>query len=209
MASVLRFLADHEHFFLNISMAACKATLMAAEGVAFSTVVTAIARNGVEVGIQVSGLGGRWFTAPAPFPQGLYFQGYSEEDANPDLGDSAISETCGLGAFCMGAAPAIVQFVGGTPAMALEETKRMFEITVGTNPSYTLPPLDFAGAPTGIDVRKVVATGITPVINTGIAHKEPDHGLVGAGLAWVPMECFTRALDAIADVFEREAEEQQ
>lgn len=206
---VINFLGQHEHFFLNISMAACKATLMAAHGVAFSSVVTVIARNGVEVGIKVSGLGERWFTAPAPIPDGLYFPGHSAADANPDIGDSAISETCGIGAFCMGAAPAIVQFVGGSPADAVSYTRSMYEITVGTNPGFTLPPLDFAGAPTGIDVRRVVETGITPVINTGIAHKEPGHGLVGAGVCRVPMGCFTAALEAMTKVFRAELEEHE
>lgn len=206
---VLRFLGQHEHFFLNVSMAACKATLLAAHGVSFSSVATVIARNGVEVGIKVSGLGERWFTAPAPIPDGLYFPGQSPADANPDMGDSAISETCGIGAFCMGAAPAIVRFVGGTPADALEYTLKMGEITVGSNPSFTLPPLDFAGAPTGVDVRRVLETGITPVINTGIAHKKPGHGLVGAGISWAPIGCFTSAIAAMAEVFEREREEQE
>lgn len=206
---VLEFLGQHEHFFLNISMAACKATLLAAHGVAFSSVVTVVARNGVEVGIKVAGLGERWFTAPAPVPDGLFFPGFSAELANPDMGDSAISETCGIGAFCMGAAPAIVQFVGGTPADALDYTLRMFEITTGRNPSFTLPTLDFIGAPTGIDVLRVVETGITPVINTGIAHKEPGHGLVGAGVSWAPMGCFTGAVEAMADLFGREMEEQE
>lgn len=205
---VILFLSQHEHFFLNVSMAACKATLIAAQGIPFSSMVTVIARNGVDVGIKVSGLGEQWFTAPAPVPEGLYFPGYTAEHANPDMGDSAISETCGIGAFCMGAAPAIVQFVGGTPADALDWTHKMYEITVGTNPAFTLPALDFAGAPTGVDVRRVVETGITPIINTGIAHKEPGYGLVGAGIAQAPLACFTAALEAMAEVFRRETEEQ-
>jgi hypothetical protein len=182
LVAVLNFLSRQEHFFLNVSMAACKAMLLAAENIPASTLVTAVARNGVDVGIRVSGLGATWFTAPATVPHGLYFPGFSEADANPDLGDSAISETAGLGAFVMGAAPAIVQFVGGTPADARRYTEMMYRITLGENPHYTLPPLDFRGAPTGIDVRKVVETNVALVINTGIAHTQPGQGLVGAGV---------------------------
>jgi len=198
LAAVLDFLANQEHFFLNVSMAACKTMLLAGEHIPYSTVVTAIARNGVEVGLRVSGLDASWFTAPAAVPDGLYFPGYSSKDANPDLGDSAISETAGIGAFVMGGAPAIVQFVGGTPADALRYTEAMYRITTGENPNYTLPALNFRGAPLGIDVRKVVETNIAPVINTGIAHREPGHGLVGAGVVAAPLACFEAALRAMA-----------
>jgi hypothetical protein len=198
LVAVLDFLAHQEHFFLNVSMAACKSMLLATEGIPYSTVVTALARNGVDVGIRVGGLGPAWFTAPATVPDGLYFPGFSREDANPDLGDSAISETAGVGAFVMGGAPAIVQFVGGTPAEALRYTENMYGITVGENPNYTLPVLNFRGAPLGIDVRRVVETNIAPVINTGIAHREPGHGLVGAGVVEAPLACFEAALRAMA-----------
>jgi len=198
LVSVLDFLAHQEHFFLNVSMAACKSMLLAAEGIPCSTVVTALARNGVEVGIRVGGLGAAWFTAPATVPDGLYFPGFSAADANPDLGDSAISEAAGIGAFVMGGAPAIVQFVGGTPADALRYTERMYRITLGENPNYTLPALNFRGAPLGIDVRRVVETNIAPVINTGIAHRAPGHGLVGAGVVAAPLACFEAALRAMA-----------
>lgn len=198
LVAVLDFLSRQEHFFLNVSMAACKAMLLAAEDIPDSTMVTTLARNGVEVGIRVSGLGPTWFTAPATVPHGLYFPGFSEADANPDLGDSAISETAGLGAFVMAAAPAIVQFVGGTPADARRYTETMYRITLGENPQYTLPPLDFRGAPTGIDVRKVVETNVAPVINTGIAHHQPGQGLVGAGVVSAPLACFEAALKAMA-----------
>lgn len=195
---VISFLGNHEHFFLNLAMAACKASLVPAEGIPYCTVVTAIARNGVEVGITISALPGMWFTEMATVAEGLYFPGYSEADANPDIGDSAITETGGIGAFVMGAAPAIVQFVGGTAEDALRMTKEMYQITVGSNDSYRLPTLSFAGAPTAIDVRKVVETGILPVINTGIAHKEPGHGLVGAGIVRAPRGAFEKALRALA-----------
>lgn len=190
----LDFLANQEHFFLNVGMAACKASLLAAHGIPFSTMVTAIARNGVHVGIRTSGTEDTWFTTPASIPQGLYFPGYSEADANPDLGDSAITETAGIGAFAMASAPAIVRFVGGTPADALRYTHEMYQITLGENPNYTIPALDFQGTPTGIDVRAVLETGIAPVINTGIAHKEPGHGLVGAGVVRAPFGAFLDAL---------------
>lgn len=194
LSSSLVFLHNQEHFFLNIAMAACKASLLAAHNIAYSTMVTAIARNGVNVGIQVSGTGDAWFSVPGEVPQGLYFPGYSEADANPDLGDSAITETAGIGAFAMAGAPAIVRFVGGTPADALRYTQEMYYITLGENPNYTLPPLDFRGTPTGIDVRAVLETGIAPVINTGIGHREAGHGLVGAGVVRAPLGTFDEAL---------------
>jgi len=156
--------------------------------------VTAMARNGVHVGIQVSGTGSRWYSAPGKVPQGLYFPGYSEADANPDLGDSAITETGGLGAFAMAGAPAIVRFVGGSPQDAIQFTLEMYHITLAENPNYTMPPLDFRGTPTGIDVRAVVNTSIAPVINTGIAHKKAGHGLVGAGVVRAPLEVFEQAV---------------
>lgn len=194
LRGALDFLADQEHFFLNVGMAACKASLLAASDVPYSTMVTAIARNGVEVGILVSGTGGRWFSAPGEVPDGLFFPGYSKEDANPDLGDSSITETSGLGAFAMAAAPAIVRFVGGSPADALRYTQQMYHVTLEENPDFTIPALDFRGTPTGIDVRAVLDTGIAPVVNTGIAHLEAGHGLVGAGVARAPLEAFEKAL---------------
>ncbi|MCL4516098.1 MAG: DUF1116 domain-containing protein [Firmicutes bacterium] len=198
---VVSFLGNHEHFFLNLAMAASKASLVPLQDIPYSTIVTAIARSGVEVGITVSSLGGEWFTEEATVAQGLYFPGYSEADANPDIGDSAITETGGIGAFVMGAAPAIVQFVGGTSEEAMRLTREMYEITTGTNDSYRLPTMAFIGAPTAIDVRKVVETGILPIINTGIAHKEPGHGLVGAGIVRVPKGTFEKAIRALAAKF--------
>ena len=198
---VVRFLGEHEHFFLNLAMAASKATLVAAQDIPYCSMVTAIARNGVEVGITVSGLGNQWFTDTATVAQGLYFPGYSEEDANPDIGDSAVTETGGIGAFVMGASPAIVQFVGGTPEDALAMTREMYQITLGKNNSYRLPALSFIGSPTGIDIIRVADTGILPIINTGIAHKEPGHGLVGAGIVRAPQGCFEKALRAFGEKY--------
>jgi hypothetical protein len=194
----LDFLAATDHFFLNLSMATCKAALDAAHGIAGATVVTALARNGTDFGIRVSGTGDTWFTAPAPEVKGLYFPGYGPADANPDLGDSAITETAGLGAFALAAAPAIVQFVGGTARLAVETTEEMYEITLAEHAAFKIPALDFRGTPVGIDIRKVVETGITPAIDTGIAHREAGIGQIGAGLSRAPMGCFVRALDAFA-----------
>ena len=196
-SAVLRFLAGNDHFFLNLSMAACKSGLDAAQGVKGSSVVTAMSRNGVDFGIRLSGTGARWFTVPVTVPEGLYFPGYGPEDANPDLGDSAITETFGIGGFAMAAAPAIVRFVGGTPADAIGFTRSMERITLRRNPSYTLPSLGFAGTPTGIDARRVVETGVQPVINTGIAHREPGVGQIGAGIARAPLPCFEAAIRAL------------
>jgi hypothetical protein len=197
IARVLEFIAGNDHFFLNISMACCKAMLDAGHGVEGSTLVTAMARNGVEFGIRMSGTGDAWFTAPAPTVAGLFFPGFSQADAAPDLGDSAITETAGIGGFAMGAAPAIVQFVGGTPQDAIAYTREMFHITMGVNGGFTLPPLNFDSSPAGIDARRVVDTGIAPVINTGIAHKDAGVGQVGAGITRAPLACFEQAVAAL------------
>jgi len=199
---VLKFIDSNDHFFLNLTMPACKCTLDAAKGVEFSTIVTTMARNGTEFGIMVSGLGGRWFTGPAGIVDGLLFPGYTPEDANPDIGDSVIAETAGIGGFAMAAAPAIVQFVGGTAKDAVNFTLKMYEITAAENNIYKIPALDFRGTPTGIDIRKVVETGILPSINTGIAHKNPGIGQVGAGLVKPPMNCFEDALQAFVEDLE-------
>lgn len=195
---VLKLIRSDDMFFLSLSMAACKATMDAAHGVAYSSIVTAMARNGVDVGIRVSGLSDLWFTGPADIPVGLFLPGFFEADANPDIGDSAITETAGLGAFAMAAAPAMVQFVGGTPKDALRYSREMARIATSRNPGFTLPALDFIGAPVGIDVRKVVDQSARPVINTATAHKEPGRGIIGAGIVKAPMKCFTAAVRALA-----------
>jgi len=199
---VLKFISSNDHFFLNLTMPACKCTMDAAKGVEFSTIVTVMARNGTEFGIRVSGLGDRWFTGPAGIVDGLLFPGYTAEDANPDIGDSVIAETAGIGGFAMAAAPAIVQFVGGTAKDAVNFTLKMYEITAAENNIYKIPALDFRGTPTGIDIRKVVETGILPSINTGIAHKDPGIGQIGAGLVKPPMKCFEDALQAFVEDLE-------
>jgi uncharacterized protein DUF1116 len=192
------FIAGNDHFFLNLSMAASKAMLDAAAQVNNSSMVSVMCRNGVEFGIRLAGTGARWYTAPAPVVDGLYFPGYSKADAAGDLGDSAITETAGLGGFAMAAAPAIVKFVGGTPADALGHTLAMGHITLGRNSAFTLPALNFGGTPAGIDARAVVDTGILPVINTGIAHRKAGVGQIGAGVTRAPLACFTQALCALA-----------
>ncbi len=199
---VLAFLGDNALSVLNPVMAACKAMADAAHGVEGSTVVTVMARNGTDFGIRVSGLGEEWFTAPAQIPDGLYFPGFSSEDANADIGDSTITETAGIGGFAMASAPAIVSFVSGTPQDALNATLEMYEITVAEHAHFTIPPLDFRGTPTGIDIRKVVELGITPRVNTGIAHKEPGVGQVGAGLVRPPMSIFEQAIMAYAKKYD-------
>lgn len=198
-ARVFEFITGNDHFFLNLSMPACKAMLDAAHGIPGSTAVTTMARNGADFGIRVSGLGDRWFTGPAGIVQGLLFPGFTAGDCNPDIGDSAITETCGIGGFAMAAAPAIVQFVGGNPKDALNFTSTMYEITLTESRTFSVPNLNFRGTPTLIDLRKVIETGILPIINTGIAHKEPGIGQVGAGLVRPPRECFDRALLAFAE----------
>jgi hypothetical protein len=201
IARVLSFMHANDHFFLNLSMPASKCTVDAASGIEGSSVITTMARNGTDFGIRVSGLGGRWFTGPAGMVDGLYLPGYGPRDAAPDIGDSVITETAGIGGFAMAAAPAIVKFVGGSPADALDVTRRMYDITLAENDAYQIPSLDFRGTPTAIDLRKVVETGILPVINTGIAHRDPGIGMVGAGLVKPPESCFKDALAAFADTY--------
>ncbi len=199
---VLKFIGDNALSVLNPVMAACKAMADAAHNVEGSTVVSTMARNGTNFGIRVSGLGNRWFTAPCETPQGLWFPGFTAADANPDIGDSTITETAGIGGFAMATAPAIVTFVGSTPKDALNATLEMYEITVTEHKHFTIPAFDFRGTPTGIDIRKVVEKGITPRVNTGIAHKNAGVGQVGAGLVRPPMAIFEEAIMAYAEKYE-------
>jgi hypothetical protein len=200
LARSLDFIGRNDQFFLNVAMATAKAITDPARGIEGSSVVTAMSRNGTDFGIRVSGTGDRWFTAPVEMPVGLYFPGYSANDANPDMGDSAIVETVGLGAFAMAAAPAVVGFIGaGSASGAAVFTRAMGEITVGSNPEWTIAALDGAGVPTGIDIRLVVETGLAPTINTGIAHRQPGVGQVGAGVVKAPLACFEQALVAFAE----------
>ncbi len=203
-AKVFDFLNSNDHFALNLSMPAAKATMDPVGKVKHSTVVYTMCRNGTDFGIRVAGLGDRWFTAPAEIIDGLYFPGYSMEDANPDIGDSCITETMGIGGFSMGTAPAIVQFVGGTPQDAMNYTSKMYEITLAESESYKLPPMNFRGSPTAIDIRLVVDTQIRPVINTGIAHKKAGIGQVGAGVVYPPMKCFEDALESYVELLDEE-----
>ncbi|HYJ69726.1 MAG TPA: DUF1116 domain-containing protein [Nocardioidaceae bacterium] len=204
VAEAIRFIGGNDHFFLNLAMPACKLALDAARDVEGSTMVVAMARNGTDFGIQVSGTGDRWFTGPAQVPEGLYLGDYGPDDANPDIGDSAITETAGLGGFSMAAAPAIVRFVGGTVPDALATTRRMYEITLAESPRWSVPTLEFRGAPTGIDVSLVCRTGIVPQINTGMAGRVAGVGQVGAGLVTPPAEIFPAALAELAASADRQ-----
>ncbi len=196
---VLRFVSGNDHFFLNLGMAAGKVAADAARDVPGSSLVVAMSRNGTDFGIQVSGTGDEWFTGTAGVPDGLYLGAYGPADANPDIGDSTITETTGVGGFAMAAAPAIVRFIGGEVPDALAATQRMYEITLAEHPAYQVPILDFRGTPVGIDVTKVVRTGILPVVNTGIAGRVAGTGQVGAGLVSPPAEVFTQALHSLAE----------
>ncbi len=195
---MFRFIDGNDRFMLNLVMAAAKLHVDAATDVAGSSLVTAMARNGTEFGVRLSGTGPRWFTAPAPVVDGLYLGAYTAEDANPDIGDSAITETIGLGGFAMAAAPAIVGFVGGSAMAAVRRTLEMYEITSTEHPVYRIPILESRGTPTGIDAALVARTGIAPQINTGIAGKEPGVGMVGAGLVEAPLACFVQGVRALA-----------
>lgn len=196
----IRFLADTDQFFLNLMMATGKAVMDYAASVQCGTVVTVMSRNGKDFGIRISGMGDTWFTGPVNTPKGLYFTGFTEEDANPDMGDSAITETFGVGGMAMIAAPAVTRFVGsGGFYDALETSNRMSEITLSHNGMFAIPTWDFQGTCLGIDIRKVAALGILPVINTGIAHKVAGIGQIGAGTVNPPMECFKKAVLAYAE----------
>ena len=194
LAEVIEFIDRNDHWFLNLSMPAGKCAVEPAEGIEGSSIVIVMARNGTDFGIKIAAMPDRWFTAPAGKVQGLYFPGFTEDDANPDIGDSTITETAGYGGFAMAAAPAITQFVGGTPQMAIDATREMYEITFGEHEGFTIPILNFRGTPLGIDVRKVMETGILPRLNTGIAHKKPGVGMVGAGILRAPEKCFSRCV---------------
>lgn len=196
---VLNFINGNDHFFLNLSMPAAKCCLDAARNIPNSSVAVVMARNGTDFGVQLAGTGNKWFVGEALVPDALFFPGYTKDDANRDIGDSAITETLGLGGFAIASAPAIVQFVGGTAKDAVQYTMDMYEITAGENNVYQIPYLNFRGTPTGIDVRKVIEKGITPFIDTGVAHKEPGVGQVGAGVLSAPMEPFKKAFEGLAE----------
>ncbi|MEP7329278.1 MAG: DUF1116 domain-containing protein [Betaproteobacteria bacterium] len=198
---ILRFMSGNDMFFLNIVMAMAKATIAPAAGIEYSTVVTTMARNGTDFGIRVSATGDQWFVGPAQMARGLLFAGFTEADGNPDIGDSCITETVGLGGFAMAASPAVVGFIGaGSLADAIGYTKSMSEITVGANPQWALPTLNMMGVPTGIDIRKVLSTGLLPVINTAITNKLPGRGQIGAGIVNPPLTCFEQAFIKFAEL---------
>lgn len=200
-SEIIKFLGDNALTILNPVMAACKGMVDVAHDIEGSTIVHVMARNGTDFGIRVSGLGDRWFIAPVGIPKGLYFPGFTEEDSSGDIGDSTITESAGIGGFAMAAAPAIVTFVSGTPKDAINATLEMYEICYAEHKFFTIPPLDFRGTPTGIDLRKVVELGVTPRVNTGVAHKDPGVGQVGAGLVRPELSMFEEALEAFAEKY--------
>lgn len=200
-SEVVKFLGENALSILNPVMAGCKTMTQAGHGIEGSTIVTVMARNGTDWGIRVSGLGDQWFTAPSPKVKSLYFPGFGEDDACPDIGDSVITETAGIGGFAMATAPALVTFIGGTPRDAINTTLDMYEITFGEHKHFNIPFLDFRGTPTGVDIRKVVETTMSPRVNTGVAHKDPGVGQVGAGVVSAPMKCFEDALVAFAEKY--------
>lgn len=202
VTKVARYFSENEIFFLCLSMGACKTMSQAAFKVEFSTLVTVMARNGTDFGIKVSGLGNKWFTGPAGIIDAVYFPGFGKEDGNPDIGDSAIAETAGVGGFALANSPTILSLIGGTSEDALRYTKQMRQITMGLNDTFTIPILNFQGTATGIDLRKVVRTGILPIIDTAVAHKKPGIGYIGAGLVRPPMEAFNQALYAFGEKYD-------
>ena len=203
LAKVMTFLSATDQFFLNLAMAYSKSVMDAAATIGKGSIVTVLTRNGKDFGVRVSGLGDKWFTAPVNTPQGLFFTGFTQDDANKDIGDSAITEAFGLGGAAMIAAPGVTRFVGaGGFDAALDVSEEMSEIYLDNNDMLQIPTWDFKGACVGLDIRRVVETGITPLINTGIAHKDPGIGQVGAGTVRAPLECFEKALVALAEAVE-------
>ena len=196
LVKITKYFSENEIFFLCMSMAACKTIMNSAREIEYSTLVTAMARNGTDFGIKVSALGNKWFTGPASKIEGVYFPGYGPDDANLDMGDSAITETAGIGGFALADSPAILSLIGGSAEDAITYTKQMRDITMTLNDTFSLPILDFQGTATGIDFRKVLRTGVLPVIDTAIAHKEPGIGMIGAGLVRPPIDAFKNALHA-------------
>lgn len=195
------FLRRSEVFFLHIIMSAIKSIVEPAKGIEYSTIVTNQARNGVEFGIKVSSLGDEWFTGPASPIHGLYSPGYGSEDAGLDIGDSCVTELVGLGGFSIAASPSMALMKGETTEQAFEQTKQMAKITFAKNPFFTIPYLNFEGAPLGIDIRKVIETGITPFIDTAIVHK--NGGLIGSGIACAPLQCFEKAIQAFKKKYQQ------
>jgi hypothetical protein len=202
VSKVARYLSENEIFFLCLSMGASKTITQAAANIRYCTLVTIMARNGTDFGIKVSGLGNKWFTGPAGTIDAIYFPGYGKEDGNPDMGDSAITETAGVGGFALANSPAILSLIGGTAEDALRYTKQMRQITMSLNDTFTIPILDFQGTATGIDIRKVVRTGILPIIDTAVAHKKAGIGYIGAGLVTPPIEAFNNALYAFGERYD-------
>lgn len=202
---ITEFLYTNDQFFLNLAMASAKASVDPIKGIEYCTLVSAMSRNGTNFGIKIASLGDQWFEAPVEMPKGLYFPGYTEEDANPDIGDSAIVECVGFGGMAMAAAPAVTQFVGiDSSDAAYEITRSMYDITQGKSPVYAIPTINFQGLATGINMARVVETGVRPYINSGIAHKKPGVGQVGAGIVFPPMACFEQALEAYAEKYAKE-----
>lgn len=196
----LKFIDSNDQFFLNLSMSVAKCIMdftfcdvnPKTNG---ATIVSTMACNGYEFGIRISGLGqNKWFIGPSEIVTGLYLPGFTEVDANKDIGDSCIIETMGIGGFCMGTAPSIVQFIGGTIEDILNYSRQMYEITEGEGTTYKIPAFNFRGSATGIDIRKVIKTQILPIICTDIVSNKSSIGQIGAGIVHPPMKCFEDAL---------------
>jgi hypothetical protein len=193
---VAAFIAGNGQFFLNLAMVSAKLALDCAADVAGSPLLTAIARNGVEVGIRVSGTGDRWFTGPAalPDPAKLY-RGFAAADMNPDLGDSAIVEAYGLGALAVAASPTAAESVGLDPETIDVIDARLRMIAASESPRLKFP--DGRAAILGVDAAAVARTRIAPPVHTGIAHRRPGVGQIGGGVTHPPLQAFDFAMAAL------------
>jgi hypothetical protein len=188
--------ANPQHF-LNYAMASAKLALDQADGVVGSSIVTAIARNGVDCGIRVAGAGKQWFTAPAVIPVGGFFPPFTWRDAQADLGDSSIVEAYGLGGAIAHASPEIARTMGRDWDEAIEAGRAARKFFIGRHPLIAPALCGNEGAGLGLDAARVVRAQRPLRIHTGIGHSDGQTGWVGVGVAEAPVACFAAAIAAL------------
>ena len=193
----VRYIVETPRFFHCYGQGASRAAAIAADGIEYSTMVTAMAGNGVEFGIKIAALPGQWFTAPAPMMKGRYTSTkFTEKDQLPWIGDSCVVECAGMGGIAAAASPIVCNLRGMSLQESIAQSREMENICITRNPNYVIPNLDFDCLPAGVDIRLVLKTGICPAVHGGMFNYEG--GLIGAGMARVPMGCFEKAMKAFA-----------
>jgi hypothetical protein len=194
----LDYLRSSDYFFLRLSMAASRAAADAAHGVDGSSMVTGMVFNCQDFAIRVSGLGDHWFRGPHQTMFGAkLFEGFTEADVEIMGGESTFNETAGLGGFAQAAAFPLQEYQGGSADKMVEANLAMYDITLAEHPELKIPYLGFRGVPSGIEIHRVVETGITPIMDIGVAGKAG--GQIGAGSFRAPMECFQHAVAAYSE----------